>query len=113
MKKDRIPKLLQATLARFIVQNMPLSTFGALTTITDVQITPNLSLAKIYFSFILADKKRDEMDFLKQIEQQKYTIKKYLASELGSRLRILPDIQFHIDHTAQKAIQMEQVLANL
>lgn len=113
MKKDRIPKLLQDVLSRFINQNMPISTFGALTTITEVQVTPNLSLAKVYLSFIPTGKQREEMPFLNKIKEETNNIKKHLAHKLGHKLRIVPNIQFYIDTTAKKAIEIAKVLSKL
>lgn len=112
-KKDRIPKLLQDVLSRFIKQNMPISTFGALTTITEIQVTPNLSLARIYLSFIPTGKQIEETFFLTKIKEQTNNIKNHLAHKLGNKLRIIPNIQFYIDSTAKKAIEIEKILASL
>ena len=112
-KSKRTPKLLQDVLGHFINQKMPIATFGALTTITEVQVTPNLGLAKIYLSFIPTDKRLEERFFLKKIQEQSRSIKKHLAHNLGDTLRIIPNLQFYIDTTTKKAIEIEKILSSL
>lgn len=75
-------------------------------TVTDAQITPDHTFAKIYVSFMGAE------DSLKQLEVIKKA-KGFIRTELAQRMDIykVPDLAFFLDDTFEKAAKLEKTLA--
>ncbi len=78
-------------------------------TITDVELTNDLSHAKVYLT-VLGSKKEVDNTF-KALEKAKGFIK----SELGSRmrLRIIPDLTFEYDESIEYGNTIERMIQDL
>ncbi|MCE5006012.1 MULTISPECIES: 30S ribosome-binding factor RbfA [Staphylococcus] len=78
-------------------------------TITDVQLTNDLSIATIYLT-VLGNEKQKE-DTFKGLEKAKGFIK----SELGSRmrLRIIPELNFEYDESIDYGNKIERMIQDL
>ncbi|HCT0472039.1 30S ribosome-binding factor RbfA, partial [Staphylococcus pseudintermedius] len=78
-------------------------------TITDVQPTNDLSLAKVYLTVLGSDKERENT--FKGLEKAKGFIK----SEIGQRmrLRIVPDLQFEYDESIEYGNRIERLIQDL
>jgi ribosome-binding factor A len=75
-------------------------------TVTEVDVAPDLSTAKVYVSFLGKNyKKRDGIEALRRA-------KGHIKSELAKRIRIrkIPDLTFEVDDTLDKAERIEQIL---
>ncbi|MEO9805732.1 MAG: ribosome-binding factor A [Reichenbachiella sp.] len=85
--------------------------FGnAFITITDVDVSPDLSFAKIYLSLMMVD---DENAFLELVKSKKSEIRKALGLKIGKQVRIVPDLNFYIDDTQENAQKIEDILSGL
>lgn len=78
-------------------------------TITDVEVTNDLSLAKVYLT-VLGSKNDVEQTF-KALDKAKGFIK----SEIGSRmrLRIVPDLNFVYDESIEYGNKIERMIQDL
>lgn len=85
--------------------------FGnAFVTITDVEVSPDLSFAKIYLSLMMVD---DVNGFLELVRSKKSEIRKALGLKIGKQVRIVPDLNFYIDNTQENAQRIEDILSGL
>jgi len=78
-------------------------------TITDVEVTADLQLARVYFSVIGGEEQVQEaLDGLAHA-------KGYLRSQLAGRveLRLTPDLSFEVDRTAAYAQRIEELLERI
>lgn len=75
-------------------------------TVTGVDVTNDLSQAKIYLSVMGEDEKKEAT--LKAMEQAKG----FLRSELGKRIRFrhIPELIFKLDHSMDYGNRIEQLL---
>ena len=78
-------------------------------TITDVELTNDLSHAKVYLTVLGSNKEIDNT--FKALEKAKGFIK----SELGSRmrLRIIPDLTFEYDESIEYGNKIERMIQDL
>lgn len=83
---------------------------GAFVTITDVKVTPDLSIARVYLSFMLTN---DPNGLLESIREHTSMIRGKFGHLARHQLRIIPEFQFYIDDTAEYAQKIEQLFANL
>ena len=83
---------------------------GAFITITTVRMSPDLSLARIYLSFLMA--KNNQM-LLENIEEKNKQIRNLLAMRIRHQVRIIPQLQFFLDDTAEYAAAMTAIIDKL
>ncbi len=80
---------------------------GALTTVTAVRITPDLSIARVYVSVFPWDKHEAVMQVL---EQNTRYIRGVLGARVRNQLRIVPELQFMIDDSLEYIQNIEGLL---
>lgn len=83
---------------------------GAFITVTSVRISPDLSVARVYLSF-LATKNKDLL--LETIREKSKVIRQHLGDRVRHQLRIVPDISFYLDDTAEYADKMDKLFAGI
>jgi ribosome-binding factor A len=79
-------------------------------TITDVRMSPDLSVAKIYLSMMLV---KDRQGVLDRINLRKSEIRKALGDKIRKQARIIPQLAFFIDDVEEKAIKMDALIDSL
>lgn len=75
-------------------------------TVSEVKISPDLSLAKVYVSFFGKNyKKRDGIEALRRA-------KGFIKTELAHRIKIrkIPDLEFIVDDSLDKAEHIESII---
>lgn len=82
----------------------------ALVTITSVEMSPDLALAKVYLS-VFPIKYVEDVFF--NIENKKGEIRKLLGNKIGKRVRIVPDLVFFHDDTEEQASKLDRLIDNL
>lgn len=83
---------------------------GSFITITAVRMTPDLGIARAYISF-LPDKNKQFL--LEGIKENTRFIRQKLGERVRHQLRIVPDLQFYLDDTAEYAAKMDALFADL
>ncbi|MBU1822096.1 MAG: 30S ribosome-binding factor RbfA [Bacteroidetes bacterium] len=83
---------------------------GTFITVTAVRMTPDLGIARAYLSF-LPDKNKKVL--FETIQESTRFIRQKLAERVRHQLRIVPELQFYLDDTAEYAAKMDALFANL
>lgn len=83
---------------------------GTFVTVTAVRMTPDLGIARAYLSF-LPDKNKRLLH--ETIQENTRFIRQKLAERVRHQLRIVPELQFYLDDTAEYAAKMDALFANL
>lgn len=85
--------------------------FGkGMVTITDVKISPDLSIAKCYLSFLLIN---DPQAILLQLEERNKQIRNALAQKIRHQVRVIPHLNFYLDDTAAYAAKIDALFEGL
>ncbi len=79
---------------------------GGMLTITNVVMSPDLSIAKVYLSVFGSPKNSQQI--LKALAAEEYRFKKAIVSNL--RLRIVPELRFYIDSSLDEVDRITQIL---
>jgi len=109
MRQQKYGRLIQKELGDiFLKESRPL-VGNAMVTITRVEVSPDLALAKVYLSFLLGNNK----ELFEQINAAKKAIRKNLGNRIGKSVRIVPEIAFFRDESSAYAQHMDQVLSDL
>lgn len=85
--------------------------FGkGLVTVTEVKISPDLSVARCYLSFLLIDDRESVMD---ELDNRNKAIRNALAIRIRKQARIIPNLVFFLDDTAAYAAKIEALFEGL
>lgn len=79
-------------------------------TIADVRVSPDLGVAKIYISMMLAKDKQKTLD---RLNLHKKEIRKALGEKIGKQVRIIPELIFLIDEVEENAQRLDDIIKNL
>lgn len=79
-------------------------------TIADVKVSPDLSIARVYISMLLA---KDKQKTLESITSRKSEIRKELGDSIRRQVRIIPELFFYIDEVEENAQRIEDIIKNL
>ena len=79
-------------------------------TIADVDMSPDLSVAKVYISMMLA---KDKQKTLEKLNRGKGEIRKALAERIRKQVRVIPELIFIIDETEENALKIEELIKSL
>lgn len=103
----KVARELQRHLAE-IIRSRGMAVFGgAMVTVSEVRISPDLSVAKVYVSIFPSEKQEDVMKTL-QVENK--SIRGELGRKVARQLRIVPDIDFYLDSTLDYAEHIDELL---
>lgn len=81
-----------------------------LVTVTSVQVSPDLSLAKIYLSVWNTDNKQA---VLLQLEEEYARLRSSLASRLKRQIRRIPEFSLFIDDTLDEMYRVDRMFDQL
>lgn len=109
-RQQRFGKLIQKELSDIFQKDKRGILQNAFVTIADVQVSPDLSVARVYISMMLA---KDKQYTLEKINQHKKEIRKALGDRIGKQVRIIPELVFRIDEVEERAMRIEEILRNL
>jgi ribosome-binding factor A len=79
-------------------------------TVTSVQVTPDISMAKIYLSIYNTP---DKDGVIKKINDNVHHLKKNLAHRVRKHIRRVPEIAFYRDDTLDEMFKVDRLLNNL
>ncbi len=103
---EKIERLIQKDLSGIFLQYAR-SLRGTLISVSEVRVSPDLSIAHVYLSIFPQDKEQPTM---LQIEEDKGKIRGALGNLERHQLRIIPDIRFHLDETLDKMEHIDALL---
>lgn len=83
---------------------------NAFVTVTMVRISPDLAIARVYLSFLIA---KNKGILLEQIQDRNKSIRQVLGQRVRHQLRIVPELHFYLDDTAEYAAKMDNLFAGL
>ena len=79
-------------------------------TIMGVKASSNMSLIKVYLSFL---KENSENENFKIVQQNSKKIRGYLGNKIRHLIRKIPEIKFILDKSEYKASNIEKILSGL
>ena len=99
---DKLDSLFQKEISNIIMTELDMKKIG-FCTVPDVKITGDLSLARVYVSFL------GKNYSIQELRKQKGFIRKELSHRLS--MRKMPDLEFVLDDTLEKAQRIEDILS--
>ena len=105
-RQQKIARLLQKELGDiFLLYAKKMQ--GTLITVTEVRISPDLSVARAHLSIFPADKVKS---VLEQVNTDTKSIRFDLGKRVRHQLRIIPELYFHIDDSLDYLENIDNLL---
>lgn len=105
-RPERLAAVIKRDLGEIIQQSYQPS--GTFVTVTNVIMTDDLSIAKVYLSVFSPG--RDDKPVYEFIDDHINEIRYELASKIKNQVRKIPELHFYEDDTAEYVNKMEQLL---
>ncbi len=103
----KVARELQKNLAE-IIRGKGMAAFGgAMVTVSEVRISPDLSVAKVFVSIFPSERQEAVMGILKDNLK---VIRGELGHKIGRQFRIIPDLTFFLDTSIDYAQHIEELL---
>jgi ribosome-binding factor A len=106
-RQKKVSRLIQKDLGEIFQRESRNLFEGALITVTQVRISPDLSWAKVYVSLFGA---KDNQKLLQDIKDRTKEIRVKLAEKVKKQLRVVPNLDFHLDDSLDYAEKIDNLL---
>ena len=83
---------------------------GAYISISTVRVSPDLGVAKIYLSMMLTKEPKKVLD---EIRVNSKIIRHSLAQRIKNQVRVIPELIFYLDDSAEYAAKMDKIISDL
>ncbi|WP_414056107.1 30S ribosome-binding factor RbfA [Macrococcus equi] len=108
LRSERVGQQMKKEISEIINQKIKNPNVGFVT-VTEVEVTGDLSLATVYVTVL--GEERDRKKSLEALEKSKGFIKSEIAHRMD--LRIVPDLKFTYDESIDYGNKIERMLAEL
>ena len=105
-RQHKIARLIQKDMSDILLRYAR-TLQGTLISVSEVRVTPDLSLAHIYLSIFPQDKVAATMN---EITENTPRFRGELGSLERHQLRIIPEIVFHLDETIDRMERIDELL---
>jgi ribosome-binding factor A len=110
-RQQKFSRLIQKELAEVFQREVPHLFSGAFISVSTVRVSPDLGLARTYLS-VMNSKTSNEM-LLQELRANTKTIRHLLAQRIKSQVRVVPELVFYLDDTAEYAANIDKLFANI
>ena len=109
IRPERVAETIKREMAEILTNRLRDPRLGGMISVTDVEVTPDLSVARIYVSVLAPDEARDKA--LAALTHSAGFVRHELAPRLG--LREMPEIRFLLDTSIQQGARVEELLRRI
>jgi len=109
-RQQKFARLIQKELSDIFQRDKRGILENAFVTIAEVRVSPDLGVAKVYISMMLA---KDKQAILDRINARKKEIRKALGDKIARQVRVIPELIFYMDEVEEEAQRMDNLISNL
>ncbi len=105
-RQEKISRMLQKEFGEIFLnyaRMMP----GTLISVSEVRISPDLSVSRIYLSIFPTDRVQMVMS---KVKEDKNMLRNELGKRLRNHLRIIPELNFYNDESIEKLARIDDLL---
>ncbi len=106
--QKKLARLIQEEMAAILMQGKYVS--GGMLTVSQVRVTGDLSLAKIYVS-IFPDSLLESA--VESLNGNHWELRKLLSARIRNKMRKMPELRFYADDSFREADRIEQLFKDL
>src|ERR1044071_6187462 len=102
-KQKKIAGVIQQALSEIFQRENLSMVNGGMVTISEVSMTPDLLIAKVYLSLYQI---KEPKKFLEEIEKQSPELRHKLGNKIRNQVRGIPELHFYIDETMDHVFRL-------
>jgi ribosome-binding factor A len=106
-RQHKVSRLIQKELGTYLQRERLAVCGGRMISVTNVRISPDLGVAKVYLSIFPSENVNDILKFIKTHTK---SIRHYLGTQVKSQLRVVPELDFFIDDSIDYFEKIEGLL---
>lgn len=106
-RQKKVSRLIQKELSQIFSKESKNFIGSVLLSVTSVRISPDLAYANVFLSMFPV---LDAEDTINKVKSHSKLIRKSLALVVKNQLRIVPELNFHIDDSADYAEEIDRLL---
>ena len=106
-RQRKVAQIIQEDFAELFRKQAADSKQNFLVSVSDVKVTPDLGIAKIYLSIFPAEFREPIM---KEIEANKAVYRNFMGQKMGKQVRIIPQLAFYVDTSLDLVEKIEKEL---
>lgn len=109
-RQQKFSRLLQKELAEIFQREVTHLMSGNLISVSVVRVSPDLGVAKVYLSLVLPGNGKAVLD---QVREHTKAIRHALAQRIKKQVRVVPELIFYLDDSAEYAARMDKIISDL
>lgn len=106
-RQRKVAQIIQEDFAELFRKQASESKQNFLVSVSDVKVTPDLGIAKIYLSIFPQEFRASIM---KEIEVNKAQYRNFIGQKMAKQVRIIPQLSFYLDTTLDDVEKIEREL---
>ncbi|MCX8524311.1 30S ribosome-binding factor RbfA [Chryseobacterium formosus] len=106
-RQRKVAQIIQEDFAELFRKQSSESKQNFLVSVSDVKVTPDLGIAKIYLSIFPQEFRSSIM---KEIEINKAQYRNFIGQKMAKQVRIIPQLSFYLDTTLDDVEKIEKEL---
>ncbi|WP_209389148.1 30S ribosome-binding factor RbfA [Chryseobacterium sp. RR2-3-20] len=106
-RQRKVSQIIQEDFAELFRKQASESKQSILVSVSDVKVTPDLGIAKIYLSIFPQEFRQAVM---KEIEENKAQYRNFIGKKMAKQVRIIPQLNFYLDTTLDDVEKIEREL---
>ena len=105
-RQHKIARLIQKDMSDILLRYAR-TLHSTLISVSEVRVSPDLSIAHIYVSIFPQDRVKETMSL---IEENTHKLRGELGTLERHQLRVIPEIAFHLDETLDRMERIDELL---
>jgi len=110
VKQKKIASVIQQTLSEIFQRENLSMVKGGMVTISDVEVSPDLSIAKVYLSLFQI---KEPKIFLEELKEHSHELRHQLGNKIKNQVRRIPELHFYLDETLDNVFRLEEIFKNI
>lgn len=109
-RQQKINRLIQKELGNLFQLHLKEITGKTFVTVTSVSTSADLGLSKVFLSLMICE---DSPAFIANVNDNTKMIRGILGNRVRNQLRVIPELSFFLDDTAEAAAQIDTLISGL
>lgn len=106
-RQRKVAQIIQEDFAELFRKQSAESQKNFLISVSDVKVTADLGIARIYLSIFPAEFR---MPIMTEIDENKSQYRNYIGQKMAKQVRIIPDLQFYLDTSLDDVERLDREL---
>lgn len=105
-RQRQLGALIKMNMAEIIFKDTGYMFDGAMVTVTDVKMSPDLGIAKVYVSIFNAE---DKLSLVDLCNKNKVSFRHSLGKKIRNKVRRIPNVDFYLDETLDEMYKLNDL----